>query len=68
MKVRSKGSKKYSNLGSNPSRIWQNLVEFYGLAEYSKVQQKQQIVIDCGKLQSHTQSLFAKLVETGKYI
>ena len=48
-----------------PSRVWQNLAEFHGLAELSKIWQKRQIAIGCGKLQSHTQSLLAKSVETG---
>ena len=49
LKVGSRGSKRYSNLGSRLSRIWQ----------------KRQITVNCGKLQSHTQSLLAKSVETG---
>ena len=44
---------------------WQNLAEFYGLAELSRIWQKQQIAVDCGKLRSHAQSLLAESVETG---
>ena len=37
-------------------RIWQNLAKFYSLAEYGKMQQKQQIAVDYGKLQSYGSS------------
>ena len=40
------------------------LAEFYGLAELGRIWQKRQIGVDCGKLQSHTQSLLAESVET----
>ena len=33
LKVGLKGSKKYNNLGSNPSRTWQDLVD---LVKYNK--------------------------------
>ena len=33
LKVKSRGSRRYGNLGNSPSRTWQDLVD---LAEYSK--------------------------------
>ena len=53
-----------SRIWQNPM-TWQNLAEFYGLAELSRIWQKRQIAVDCGKLRSHTQSPLAKSVEIG---
>ena len=41
------------------------LAGFHSLAEFNRIWQKRQITIDYGKLRSYTQSLLAKLVETG---
>ena len=41
------------------------LAEFHSLVELGRIGQKRQIAVDCGKLQSYTQSLFAELVEIG---